>query len=633
MFRSILFKLLVAVFVLFLLITLGLTVTINGQFSDFIDVEEKNYRQELTDDHFKHLLKTVVDNAYQIIETLHTTYPNNPEKAQVEARKILSAIRYQSDSGYLFAYAAKPDGYYFAFHGTKKKNNGIKISPQDPDVKGFAFRQALIDNAKANNGKFTRYYYEKPTTKQIIPKLAYSRLFTPWNWTIVTGVYVDDIDKKVANKVKTLQKQSDQFFTSLVLVNFIGGILFTIIFIFLGRYLILTPLKQMATALKNLHSSDDITAIQKLNEGRTDELGTLTVHVNKTIDKFMALFYTLKEKLILLGDVSQEITQQTYTLGSASETIKDESGALNSTSSILLQDTAIMVKNISNALQKLTEVTSISVGVKGDMNNASGAIKEVSEHLLSIATAMEEMLATIKEIAKTTLRTDYVVRAVEEKSNSLESKISILNQNALEINAITGLIKQISAQTNLLALNATIEAARAGDAGKGFAVVANEVKNLANETASATMKIETQIESLQGISQDAVGMISEINQTMDEMRGAMETIASSIQEQEATTSEISTLMQQNSDSITQISGNIVNVNQSTIDLSALITDSQHEISDVTDKVNTIQVQAETVATSGQNLNQQVDALDKINSDLGKRSNDLASWATEIKELL
>lgn len=72
---------------------------------------------------------------------------------------------------------------------------------------------------------------------------------------------------------------------------------------------------------------------------------------------------------------------------------------------------------------------------------------------------------------------------------------------------IVEMISDITGQINLLALNATIESARAGDAGRGFAVVAAEVKNLANQAKQATDKIGTEIESLNGISDDVVAAL------------------------------------------------------------------------------------------------------------------------------
>jgi methyl-accepting chemotaxis protein len=66
-----------------------------------------------------------------------------------------------------------------------------------------------------------------------------------------------------------------------------------------------------------------------------------------------------------------------------------------------------------------------------------------------------------------------------------------------------------------LALNATIEAARAGEAGKGFAVVANEIKELARQTAEATLDIKQQIEGIQHSTGGTVEAIDQIGKVID----------------------------------------------------------------------------------------------------------------------
>jgi methyl-accepting chemotaxis protein len=82
---------------------------------------------------------------------------------------------------------------------------------------------------------------------------------------------------------------------------------------------------------------------------------------------------------------------------------------------------------------------------------------------------------------------------------------------------IVEMISDITGQINLLALNATIESARAGDAGRGFAVVAAEVKNLANQAKQATDKIGTEIESLNGISDDVVAALESIKKAIQDV--------------------------------------------------------------------------------------------------------------------
>jgi methyl-accepting chemotaxis protein len=106
-----------------------------------------------------------------------------------------------------------------------------------------------------------------------------------------------------------------------------------------------------------------------------------------------------------------------------------------------------------------------------------------------------------------------------------------LGEAAREIGKVTETINEISSQTNLLALNATIEAARAGAAGKGFAVVANEIKALAQQTATATEDIRARIEGVQSSTASGINEICKVGGVILEVSEIVGVIASAIEEQ------------------------------------------------------------------------------------------------------
>jgi methyl-accepting chemotaxis protein len=157
--------------------------------------------------------------------------------------------------------------------------------------------------------------------------------------------------------------------------------------------------------------------------------------------------------------------------------------------------------------------------------------------------ATEELSQSIEHIGQQATRGLQMAQSAVGDTRRTHQAIRSLEEAAVRIGSVVGLISTIASQTNLLALNATIEASRAGDAGKGFAVVASEVKVLANQTSRATEDISKQVAAIQEATKHSVDEIASIARAIEELTAVASTIAAAVEEQGATTRDIAGSMQ------------------------------------------------------------------------------------------
>ena len=209
------------------------------------------------------------------------------------------------------------------------------------------------------------------------------------------------------------------------------------------------------------------------------------------------------------------------------------------------------------------ELRCSSQGLSGTADRTSveaGAVAQAADRaaadVQTVATATEELAASSNEISQQMARSRDVAEQADSEARSTTALIERLAVDVSSIGEVVALINAIASQTNLLALNASIEAARAGDAGKGFAVVAGEVKNLANQTATATDQIARQIAAVQAGTASAVQAIGAIAEVVRRMNDIGSSVAAAVRQQTAATGEISRRVDSAAGSTTEVSRSI-----------------------------------------------------------------------------
>jgi methyl-accepting chemotaxis protein len=197
------------------------------------------------------------------------------------------------------------------------------------------------------------------------------------------------------------------------------------------------------------------------------------------------------------------------------------------------------VLNSSGEFERVADQLTQTARTTAELSGRSaGASETASEHVRSAATASEELSHSIADIARRVQESNGIAAEAVQQAAATDQRINELSEAGARIGDVVKLITSIAEQTNLLALNATIEAARAGDAGRGFAVVAQEVKTLAGQTAKATEEIGSQIANMQLATQESVGAIKAIGQTIERISGIATSISGAVEQQRSATQNI-----------------------------------------------------------------------------------------------
>lgn len=255
----------------------------------------------------------------------------------------------------------------------------------------------------------------------------------------------------------------------LVLLSSISAFIVSIVLTILISSSIITPLRKSISFAKNLAQGD---LTDNLTVKTKDELGILTEALNNTGEKLENIVNKIKATSLEVNTGSDQLAAAMENTNKVTNEIGEKT--INVTHNIQGIVTAVEQTN-SNIKLISTSSDKVSLLSKEAKNNSL----TFKEHAYKGKDSIDITVSTMSDI--------------EDATKKVKTSINDLETLSSSIGNITSMITDIAEQTNMLALNATIEAARAGEHGRGFSVVADQVRKLAEESASAAKSIEKMI--------------------------------------------------------------------------------------------------------------------------------------------
>ncbi len=310
-------------------------------------------------------------------------------------------------------------------------------------------------------------------------------------------------------------------------------------------------LVRTAAALRDIsEGSGDLTVRLETKNG--DEVGDMSRFFNKFIETLHSMIAKIQQESAAMGSVSSDLAVRTSAIQNDIQQISENVADLNfktEEQSASATETASTIEQITKNIESLkNQIENQSSAV----TQSSAAIQQMVSNINAISSSLDKAAGGFKELKHATDNGKQSINTVQD----MVTNVSGQSANLLETNEI---INSIASQTNLLAMNAAIEAAHAGDAGRGFSVVADEIRKLAEDSASQSKVIAEELQSIVSNIESIVGATTQAETAFD-------TIVSQIGASSDLIEQISFAMKEQNEGSKQVLEALENIRDITVEI-------------------------------------------------------------------